>query len=493
MRDAGVLVGFGLFDQIDDFLNFRLGRGGGGVRGGESCAEFRGAHACQMSAGAARRGYVGFSSFHSERVDDVLHALMQAKSPRIRTRFDALPAPGAAMRRAGAFALDLRATTFLNHGAFGAPLAEALREAARWRARCEAQPLRFFDRELLPALVGGVHALATHFDVDARRVVPTSNVTAALNAAMRCASVDDLVVLVRPGYASNLRIAEATGARIEVVQIDNAVRRRGADAVLQAFAERWPRDAVAQTRGRVFLLLEHVCSHDALAMPIERMVALVDANDERLVVVVDGAHVPGTVDRLAPGLLARPNVLYAANLHKWFLAPRGAGFLVVPPDGADGARRLGLHAPIASHGRASGLLSDFVWDGNRDYSPWLAVPLVCDFWHAFGGAPRAMRHAAGVAERVERELCARWHVAPYGGNNGGVPMRLIQLPTRANAAPRTADDAKATQDYLYAHGIELPVKSIDGQLFVRCSFALYNTAEQFTGSLLKHETFLAGQ
>jgi isopenicillin-N epimerase len=440
-----------------------------------------------MSA-AASRGYVGFSSFHSENVESMLMRLIQSSTPRQRIRFETpLPAPGAEMRRAGVFAIDHRSFVFLNHGAFGAPLRAAQLDAARWRTRCEEQPLRFFDRELLPALVESVHVLATHFGIDSRRVLPTSNATTALNAAMRCATVDDLVVVVRPGYASNLRIAEATGARVEMIQIDNAVRRRGAAAVVAEFAERWPRDAVANTRGRVFLLLEHVCSHDALKMPIDEMVAAVDS--ERLVVVIDGAHVPGTVDRL-PVLLDRPNVFYAGNLHKWFLAPRGAAFLAVPP--GDAPQRLRLHAPVTSHGRNGGLLSDFIWDGNRDYSPWLTVPLVCDFWHAFGGERRAMQHAASIADEVERHLCNRWNVEPYGGNNVGVPMRLIQLPTRGFKS--TSDDAKEMQDCLYSKGVELPVKSIDGQLFVRCSFALYNTADQFLDScLVKHETLFTNK
>lgn len=437
---------------------------------------------------AARRGYLGFSSFHSENVEELLRRKIETATPRTRTRFDALPSPGAAMRHAGAFAIDQRAWRFLNHGAFGASLAVAQRDAMQWRARCETQPLRFFDRELLPQLVESVHALSVHYDVDARRLLPTSNATTALNAVIKCADrVADLVVLVRPGYASNLRIAESTGAPVATIQIDNSVRRRGADAVVDAFAESWPREAVAKSKGRIFVLLEQVSSHDALEMPLEAVVRRIEQDlladaEERLVVVVDGAHVPGTTDRLP--LDNHRNVFYAGNLHKWFLAPRGAAFLRVPP--GELAHRLQLHAPVTSHGRNGGLLSDFIWDGNRDYSPWLTVPLVCDFWHAFGGERRAMAHARAVADQVESTLCARWSVGKYGGNNANVPMRLIELPVQVGGAAATSDDAKATQDALYARGIEVPVKAIDGRLYMRCSFAIYNSAEQFL-ALEKHD------
>jgi selenocysteine lyase/cysteine desulfurase len=413
--------------------------------------------------------YRGFSSFHSESVEVLIR---RALPPRTRTVLSGSPS----------FALR-EPSRFLNHGAFGAPLSAALSEAQRWRERCESQPLAFMDRELLPALVTAVQVLAQHYAIaDATRLMPTANATVALNAALRSVATNerDLVVLVRPGYASNLRIAEATGARVVPIAISNATRRLGADAVVAAFAEAWPRDAVAQCRGRVVVLLEHISSHDALRMPLEQLVQCIRRDlmpaPEQLVVVVDGAHAPGTVERLP--LDDDSGVLYAGNLHKWFLAPRGAGFLRVPSLAV--AAALGVHAPIASHGRNAGLLSEFVWDGNRDYSPWLTVPLVCDFWHAFGGERRAMAHAARVADAVESELCRRWSVPAYGGLNGGVPMRLIQVPARL-AQASTSDDALALQNRLHARGYEVPIKSIDGLLYMRASFALYNSAADYVG------------
>lgn len=42
--------------------------------------------------------------------------------------------------------------TFLNHGAFGGVLKEAMETAQKWQIYTERQPLRFFDRELIPHL-----------------------------------------------------------------------------------------------------------------------------------------------------------------------------------------------------------------------------------------------------------------------------------------------------------------------------------------------------
>jgi hypothetical protein len=43
--------------------------------------------------------------------------------------------------------------TFVNHGAFGAPLSETYELADRWRRHAELQPLRFIDRLLFPHVV----------------------------------------------------------------------------------------------------------------------------------------------------------------------------------------------------------------------------------------------------------------------------------------------------------------------------------------------------
>jgi hypothetical protein len=43
--------------------------------------------------------------------------------------------------------------TFVNHGAFGAPLREAYELSERWRRHAELQPLRFIDRTLFPHIV----------------------------------------------------------------------------------------------------------------------------------------------------------------------------------------------------------------------------------------------------------------------------------------------------------------------------------------------------
>ena len=129
---------------------------------------YRGA---QSIAGQERQG---FGSFHSRDIEEMIHdsqpphifpminattlervheivssATNTSDNGNIGSSSDIYGIYGANLRGSGLFELEKK-WVFLNHGAFGGALTPLLEEAERWRRRCESQPLRFFDRELLP-------------------------------------------------------------------------------------------------------------------------------------------------------------------------------------------------------------------------------------------------------------------------------------------------------------------------------------------------------
>lgn len=93
-----------------------------------------------------RTGYENFGSFHTGNVETL------AQDDRWQPPSDPcalevrLPAGGFGAPYRDQFLIDFQRWTFINHGAFGAVLRLAQREAAAWRERCEAQPLAFLDR-----------------------------------------------------------------------------------------------------------------------------------------------------------------------------------------------------------------------------------------------------------------------------------------------------------------------------------------------------------
>ena len=167
---------------------------------------------------------------------------------------------------------------------------------------------------------------------------------------------------------------------------------------------------------------------------------------------------------------------YAANLHKWVCAPKGAGFLH-----ARAQRQAALHATVTSWGYAetSGGHSGFdaylgrttierrlQWQGTRDISVWLAVPAALAFHRQHWGAEvRARGHAMAMAlmQRVAE-------------HNGLATIALEDdFALMAPLPVATADPDALRRRLFEAHGIEVPVTSHGGRQFVRVSVAAYTT------------------
>ena len=87
--------------------------------------------------------------------------------------------------------LDREDWTFLNHGAFGLGLGAGLRRAGSWRDFAESQPLRYFDRHLLPHVAHAARGMVdfvTTNEADAVRMregtAMIQNVTSGMNAVV---------------------------------------------------------------------------------------------------------------------------------------------------------------------------------------------------------------------------------------------------------------------------------------------------------------------
>ena len=110
---------------------------------------------------------------------------------------------------------------------------------------------------------------------------------------------------------------------------------------------------------------------------------------------------------------------YVGNLHKWFLAPRGTGFLWCNKDKGPRDFHLGpswrdvVRHPIVSHGEHAGFHSSFSWHGNVDYSPLLSLrAMVEDVWCA-PHANEMMKYSHSLCADAADMLEQEWSSATY--------------------------------------------------------------------------------
>ena len=369
------------------------------------------------------------------------------------------------------------AITFLNHGGYGATPRSVLAVQQRWRERMEAEPVRFFARDLEPALDEARRSLGAFVDADPDDLAFVSNATAGFNTVLRSLRFEPGDELLTTDHAYGAArnaieyVAEREGARVVVAAVPFPLESTAqvVDAVMGC--------VTARTR---LAVLDHVTSATALALPLAELVRELSARG--VDVLVDGAHAPG---QLPLSITTLGAAYYVANLHKWVSAPKGAGFLWVRRD-----RQPLVHPLSISHGATSSLSDrsrfrlEFDWTGTSDPSAWLAVPDAIEFGAGLlpGGWETLMARNHRLLLEARDLLCEGLGIEPPAPDEMLGTMGSIPLPV-AQPGSHPVEDlyGDPVHDHLEAHGLQVVVapwpQRPDGgpwRRLIRISAAAYN-------------------
>ncbi|MDF1838232.1 MAG: aminotransferase class V-fold PLP-dependent enzyme, partial [Planctomycetota bacterium] len=366
---------------------------------------------------------------------------------------------------------------FLNHGSFGAVLAEVQEIQQDYRDRLEREPVDFFLRALPPLFDEARDRVADFLGADPDGLVFTSNATAGVNAVLRSMRFEpgDELLCTNHGYNACQNVlqfvAERWGAKVVVAQIPFPLDSE--DQVVEAIESAvTPRTKIA--------LIDHVTSPTGLVLPIERILEIMEAKG--IDTIVDGAHGPGMLP-LELKKLGAP--YYVANGHKWLCAPKTVGMLYVRED-----RRDRVTPAIISHGANSPrggypqIQTEFDWPGTVDPTPVLCLPksieamaqLLPGGWDGIYAANQAM------ALRGRDLLCEALGIqtpAPDSmiGNLAAAP--LPELDPDVPTGPFTPDPLHRA--LWENHRVEIPVFNYPGEpsRLIRLSAQLYNRIENY--------------
>ena len=358
---------------------------------------------------------------------------------------------------------------FLNHGSFGACPREVLDAQHHWQREMERNPVAFLGRRSAHHLADAREALGTALGARGADLVFIPNATTGVNIVARS-------LPLQPGD-------EVLGTDLEYGACDTTWRRVCAEAgahyrrveiplPLRA-GELTERLMAAVTPRTRLITLSHVTSTTALTLPVAALCAA--ARAAGVATLVDGAHAPGQIALSLDDIGADH---YVGNCHKWLCAPKGAAFLHARP-----ARQEALHATVTSWGYAedTGGHAGFdaylghtpferrlQWQGTRDLSAWLAVPAAIGF-QARHDWPAVRRRCHDLAREALQTLTRRYRLDPIADDADWAQMVAIPVPPQ---------DPEALRRRLFEEsGIEVPVTSHRGQVFVRLSVQGYNTAE----------------
>jgi isopenicillin-N epimerase len=351
----------------------------------------------------------------------------------------------------------------LNHGSFGAVPTPVLEEQESWRGRMEANPVRFFVRELPQALEHARGQIGQFLGAGPESLAFVRNATAAASTVFSCLDLakGDEILLTDHAYGAVRIAAERwagdVGARVVVAHVLlGAADDEATAAVLGAVTDR--------TRVAV---VDQVTSATARRLPL---VSLLPALKELgTAVFVDGAHAAGM---LAVELDAMGADFWGGNLHKWCCAPRGTAVLHVAPE-----HRRRMRPLVASWGEAAGFPQSFDQVGTEDLTAWLAAPRALRLLEQLG-FDRLRQHNVGLAVYGQRVLAEALSVeAASLPRDAAVSMQLVPLPAGLATTP---DDAAALQSRIGEQiAVEVAVTSWAGQGFVRLSAQVYNSPADY--------------
>jgi isopenicillin-N epimerase len=361
------------------------------------------------------------------------------------------------MHHRALFTLDAE-TIFLNHGSYGAAPRPVQEAQSVWRARMEAQPVRFMQRTFPPALERSRAAAAAFIGADPRDLVFVRNATSGVNAVI--SSLDlrpgDRILTTSHRYEAvgNTLAHSASRRGLHLDVVDLPVPLSGPDIVLE-------RLAAAITERTRLIVVDQITSATALVLPVRRIAALAAARG--CLLLVDGAHAPGHLELSVASIGAD---FWVGNLHKWPCAPKGAALLWVNRE-----HHGDIHPAVISNFYGQGFHAEFDWCGTDDPSPWLcAVDAISLHEKVFGGADFRADNRA-LARAARDLLCEATGARPVAEDDE------MTCALGAAILDRPAGDLYAQ---LVARGFEVPVIEWGEQTIVRMSaFSAYNHIDQY--------------
>jgi len=363
------------------------------------------------------------------------------------------------------FLLDPK-IVFLNHGSFGACPREVFEAQQRWVLEMERNPVDFLGRRSAGLLAQARGMLGGALGARGEDLVFVPNSTTGVNVVARSFPLG-------PGdevLSTDLEYGACDAAWLQACARSGAVYRRV--PLPLPYEPGQVRESLfgAVTPRTRLIYLSHITSTTALILPVAEICA--EARRRGIATLVDGAHAPGQIPLDLDAIGAD---FYVGNCHKWLCAPKGSGFLHARPE-----QQALLDATVTSWGYAEGTggHSGFEaylgrslferrmqWQGTRDIAAWLAVPSALEFQERHDWPAQRLR-CHNLARHALEILTQRHGLRPIARDEDWSQMVAIPVP---------AQDPEVLRQRLYAEsGIEIPVTTHAGHVFVRLSVQAYN-------------------
>lgn len=353
--------------------------------------------------------------------------------------------------------------TYLNHGSFGACPKSIFEDYQKWQRELEKEPVQFMTVTGPEHLEKSKKTLADYINCDPVDLVYVTNPSTAFNIIIKGLDLKagDEILTSNQEYGAMDRTwnyyCKKAGAKYVRQKINIPLKSK------DDFIEQFWKGLTSKTR---IVFLSHITSPTGLIFPVKEVCE--KAKELGLITIIDGAHVPGHIPLNLKELKAD---IYTGACHKWLLTPKGNSFLYVRKEFQDDFDPLiiswGYDAEIPGKSK---FLDYHTYQGTRDFSAFLTTPKALEFfeknnWEAVKANCRSM------IREIYPEACKLLNTYPICPVTDEFLGQLCSIPVRTN-------DAVKLKEELYHHyNVEIPVFSMQDDIFIRISIQGYNTME----------------
>ncbi|CAF0954960.1 unnamed protein product [Brachionus calyciflorus] len=437
-----------------------------------------------------------FGSFHSSNVEELIHqSELDYKSPSLSVVFDSTK-----FKDLNFGSLELKKQLFylsgdfcfLNHGAFGLSFKPVIDYVHDWKCYAESQPLRFNDRQIIPLLVDLIRKFAKLiFKCKPNEMALVENCTFAFNSLINSLTLKkgEKIFILSTTYGVYKKILREYCDKNEVILIEEQISFPINDKIeleTQTLKKLELNLIKDENEHKIkLILIDHIPSNQPFLMPIEKISNYCKSKRPDILFVVDAAHSLGSVKNFTFDKYPNVDILFT-NCHKWFCGPKGTGFVYVKEN-----INFKLRPCVHSHGINSGFNSEFIWTGLKDYSIFLGLYANLDLWlNCFGGMDGPIDYCYSLIREASIYLKNLWDTGYMVDYSLCSTMVCVRLPIKfvRNILGKVGrenenisyDQAEVIQNYFYFnHSIEVPVKCVQNNLYVRLSAHIYNRIQDY--------------
>lgn len=356
---------------------------------------------------------------------------------------------------------------YLDNGGFGLAPLEVTEKQREILADIERSPKRFFAYHCDEEWHKVRKLVAKRFSVDDNNLALVKNTTTGINGILRALQFkpsDEIIItsLIYGAIENATRhIAEPQGAK--VIKIDFRFPNPSPEQCIEALDK-------AITPKTKLAIFDHIASFPGLVLPIKELADV--CRKKGVISIIDGAHAPGQVELNINGVA--PD-FYVANIHKWYGAPRGCGFVW-----ADPKWQANLKPAVISWNLEDKYPDCFRWTGTDDPSAWLSIPAAFDFVdRKLGGEENLRKHNHDLVLAGGALLAKEWGTKITTPESMTGCMLAVPLP---EDLPYALNDEKrvALQRALSDRKIENCMPLFDSKRhYIRTSAYAYNDIVDF--------------